>query len=171
MQGKEITLSTGETVFVATMPQKMGDILRKQYPDPPIPIKEDTSHPTATDEPVFYEDAKDPEYLLEVATVTAQRNLKWGEGQLLFGLPHIKVPEGWEPPAEDIQYFDPDWQPRLGEKGRKIDYIEWELLKNPMDMTLFFMTINELTGVEEELEEAADAVEASFQGDLEGKSD
>lgn len=171
MQGKEITLSTGETIFVATVPQKLGDILRKQYPDPPIPIKEDTEHPTATGEPVFYEDPRDPAYLLEVARVRAQHNLKWGEGQLLFGLPHIEVPKGWKPQTDDIQYFDPDWQPRPGEKGRKIDYIEWELLKNPADMTLFIITINELTGVEEELEAAADAVEDSFPGDLEEKGD
>ena len=171
MQGKEITLSTGEEVFVATWPQKLGDILRKQYPDPPIPIKEDTEHPTATGEPVFYEDPKDPKYLLETARVKAQRNLKWGEGQLLFGLPNIRVPEDWEPPTDDIQYFDPDWQPRPGEKGRKIDYIEWELLKNPKDMGLFFTTIYELAGLEGELEEAAGAVEDSFPGDLEGEGD
>lgn len=166
--GKKIKLSTGVTVFVATVPQKLADILNTKYPDPKVPIVEDTAHPTATGEPVMVEDRNDPQYRRELAETQRKRWAAWAEGQLLFGLPDVVVPEGWEPPTDDIQYLDPDWEPKGGERGRKLDYLEWGLLSDPADWALFFATINELAGVSEE---ATDAVEETFPSDVEEEGD
>jgi len=160
---KEIKLSTGVTVTVHPVPQKIYDVIRMRHPDPPVPILEDDR--TATGEPMRFEDRDDPDYLQAKREAEQARQMAWAEASLLFGLPDVQVPDGWEPPTEELEYLTGgQWQPRQGEKGRKLDYIEWELLAVVGDYQRVQAAINQLAMVSEE---AVDAVEATFRGDLE----
>lgn len=159
---KQVTLSTGTIVTVAPVPQKVFDVIQMQHPDPPVPVLEDNR--TATGEPMRYENRKDPGYLAALAEARQTRQVKWAEAMLLFGLPEVGAPEGWSPPQEELVYISPDWKPREGRQGRRLDYIEWELLRNPGDFRRVIAALNELATVPEE---AVDAIEATFQSDLE----
>lgn len=162
MTSKEVTLSSGAVVKVVPVPQKVYDLIRMRYPDPSVPIGKDSR--TATGEVMQFETPDDPDYLRELTAAERSRQLAWAEAMLLFGLPDVEIPDGWEPPGDDIQYIDPDWTPREGARGRKLDYIEWELLRTAGDHQKVVVALNELSMISEE---AADAIEDSFQGDLE----
>jgi hypothetical protein len=160
---KEVKLSTGVTVTVHPVPQKVYDVIRMQHPDPPVPVLEDDR--TATGEPMRYENRDDPAYRETLREAEQARQTAWAEASLLFGLPDVEVPDGWEPPAEELGYLtDGQWKPRRGETGRKLDYVEWDLLAVVGDYQRVQAAINQLAMVSEE---AADAIEATFRGDLE----
>jgi len=163
MTTKEVKLSTGITVTVHPVPQKIYDVIRMKHPDPPVPVVEDTR--TATGEAMRYENRDDPDYRAALAKAEQARQTAWAEASLLFGLPEVEVPDGWEPPTEELDYLTGgQWKPRQGEKGHKLDYIEWELLAVVGDYQRVQAAINQLAMVPEE---AVDAVEATFRGDLE----
>jgi hypothetical protein len=163
MNTKQVELSTGMTVTVAPVPQKIYDVIRMTHPDPPVPILEDDR--TATGEPMRYENREDADYLRAKREVDQARQKAWAEGMLLFGLPDVQVPDEWQPPVEELEYLSGgQWQPRQGETGRKLDWIEWDLLRVVADYQKVQATINELAMVSEE---AVDAIEATFRGDLE----
>jgi len=160
---KQITLSTGITVTVAPVPQKVYDVIRMRHPDPPVPVLE--SKATATGEAMKYENRKDPDYQEALRDAKQARQRAWAEAMFLFGLPEVVVPDEWEgPPVTELAYLAPDWKQREGDQGRKLDYIEWELLRTPGDHGKVVDAINELADVPEE---AVDAIEATFRGDVE----
>jgi hypothetical protein len=160
---KEVKLSTGVVVTVHPVPQKIYDVIRMKHPDPPVPILEDDR--TATGEPMRFEHRDDPDYKAALREAEQARQTAWAEASLLFGLPDVEVPDGWEPPVEELEYLtDGQWEPRRGEQGRKLDYMEWDLLAVVGDYQRVQAAINQLAMVSEE---AADAVEATFRGDLE----
>jgi hypothetical protein len=160
---KEVKLSTGVTVTVHPVPQKVYDVIRMKHPDPPVPVLEDDR--TATGEPMLYQAPNDPTYLEQKARAERARQTAWAEASLLFGLPEVEVPDGWQPPAAELEYLTGgEWKPRQGETGRKLDYIEWDLLAVVGDYQRVQAAINQLAMVSEE---ATDAVEATFRGDLE----
>jgi len=160
---KQVTLSTGITVTVAPVPQKIYDVIRMRHPDPPVPVLE--SDATATGEPMRYENRKDPDYQQALRDAEQARRKAWAEAMLLFGLPEVAAPDEWEgPPVAELSYLAPEWKPREGDQGRKLDWIEWELLRTPGDHGKVVDAINELADVPEE---ATDAVEATFRGDVE----
>lgn len=158
---KQVTLSTGVTVTVAPVPQKLYDVIRMKHADPPVPILE--SDKTATGEVMRYENRKDPDYQLALREAEQARQIEWAKAMLLFGLPEVEAPNDWEPPIE-LAYIAPDWKPREGELGRKLDYIEWELLRTIGDHQKVTAAINALAMISEE---AVDAIEATFPDDLE----
>ncbi len=162
MISKDVELTSGIVVRVVPVSQKAYDVIRMKHPDPPVPVLEASK--TATGEPFFVENLKDPEYQQALRDAQQLRMLEWAEAQYLFGLPDVEVPEGWKPPVEELAYIDPDWKPREGAAGRKLDYIEWELLRVLADYQRVNATINELSTVSEE---ATDAVEETFQSDME----
>jgi hypothetical protein len=61
---------------------------------------------------------------------------------------------------------DPDWKPRTGKSGRKLDYIEWDLLGNPADAILVQEIRAQMMGIDMG---AVDSIEASFRGKVEGE--
>ena len=159
---KQVTLSTGVTVTVAPVPQKVYDVIRMKYPDPPVPILE--SDKTATGEAMRYENREDPDYLLALKEAERARQMAWAEAMFLFGLPDVEAPDDWQPPVAKLAYFAPEWKPREGAEGRKLDYIEWELLRTLGDHAKVTAAINALAMVPEE---AVDAIEDTFPGDVE----
>lgn len=160
MVSKEVTLSSGIVVKAVPVPQKVYDVIRVRYPDPPVPVVEGD----LMGEKYRKEVTDDADYLRELAAAEQSRQLAWAEAMLLFGLPEVTVPDDWQPPVDDIQYIDPDWLPREGVRGGRLDYIEWELLTTIEDERKVIVTLNELSMVSGE---ATDAIEDSFQGDLE----
>ena len=160
---KEVKLSTGVVVTVHPVPQKIYDVIRMRHPDPGVPVLEDDR--TATGEPMRYENRDDPTYKEALQEAGRARQTAWAEASLLFGLPDVEVPDGWEPPAEELEYLTGgQWEPRQGKTGRKLDYIEWDLLAVVGDYQRVQAAINQLAMVPEE---AADAIEATFRSDLE----
>lgn len=163
MNTKQVKLSTGVTVTVAPVPQKIYDVIRMKHPDPSVPILEDDR--TATGEPMRFENREDADYLQAKREVNQARQTAWAEAMLLFGLPEVQAPDEWQPPAEELEYLSGgQWQPRQGDTGHKLDWIEWDLLRVVTDYQKVQAAINELAGVSEE---AVDAIEATFRGDLE----
>lgn len=159
---KEVTLSTGVTVTVAPVPQKIYDVIRMKHPDPPVPILE--SDKTATGEVMRYENREDPDYQRSMMEAAQARQMAWAEAMLLFGLPDVEAPVGWVAPFEELAYIDPAWEPRKGDQGRKLDYIEWELLRAPGDHQEVVAAIGDLAMIPER---AVDAIEDTFPGDVE----
>ena len=163
MNTKQVRLSTGDIVTVAPVPQKVYDVIRMKHPDPPVPVLEDDR--TATGEPMRFENREDPGYKEALRKVERARQMAWAEAMLLFGLPEVQVPDGWQPPAEELEYLTGgQWSARQGDVGRKLDYIEWELLRVVADHQKVTAAINQLAMVSEE---AAESIEATFRGDVE----
>ena len=159
---KQVTLSTGVTVTVAPVPQKVYDVIRMKHPDPPVPIL--GSDKTATGEVLKYENRKDPDWQQAMRDAEQARRIAWAEAMFLFGLPDVEAPDNWAPPVAELAYIAPEWKPREGDQGRKLDWIEWELLRTPGDHTLVIDAINDLAMIPDE---AVDAVEDTFPGDVE----
>lgn len=164
MINKTVELTTGQIIKVVPVPQKMYDVIMMKHPDPPVPVIEDTS--TATGEAMRFENREDPDYLQAVRETEASRQKDWAEATLLFGLQLVEMPEGWEPPFDEIHYIYPEWQSRTGEKGPKLDWIEWDLLRNTIDHTEVVAAIFELAAIPED---ATDVIEASFPGNVENE--
>lgn len=167
---KDIELSNGIEVRVYAPPTlKLSDTLMKRYPDPAMPVVE--SEPTVTGKTIKMVIEDDPDYLEALAQVNALRDDKLGELSTLYALKDVKIPEGWDIEKEQgelIRLADPDWVPRTGKQGVKLDYIEWELLANTGDVLLVQRTIAELAGID--LQEV-DRIEDSFRGNVEGSED
>lgn len=165
---KDITLSSGEQVRVYVPPSiKVSELLLKKYPDPEPPVVEEK---TATGETIKMIIEDDPEYLAEKAAARKKRDDKLNELSALYAMRDVKVPEGWDIEAEQgelIRLADPDWKPREGSHGIKLDYIEWDLLGNSVDVLLMQETLAELSGIN--LEVIA-RIEAQFRGDVEGQT-
>jgi len=160
---KEVKLSTGIVVTVHPVPQKIYDVIRMKHPDPPVPVLEDDR--TATGEPMRYENRDDPDYKEALRQAEQARQRAWAEASLLIALPKVEVPDDWEPPAVELEYItDGQWEPRQWEGGRKLDYIEWGLLAVVADYQKVQAAISQLAMVPEE---ATDAIEGTFRGDLE----
>jgi hypothetical protein len=167
MASKKVTFPSGKKATVYSVPQKYYDEIRMAFPNPPVPILE--SDATATGEVMRYENRQDPDYKAACEEMEQKRKTKWLERLMVRGLRDIRPPDGWQVSEEQIaesRYFteSPEWQPRQGETGRILDYIEYEFFESPGDSIFFMDTVNELSDVPEE---AVDAIEATFRGDVE----
>jgi len=68
----------------------------------------------------------------EFMSALATRSRQVRATAFLAGLPEVQVPDGWQFPAALA------WAgitPRPGPEGRRADYIEYELLRDPADLT------------------------------------
>lgn len=164
---RQLKLSTGRVVTVYPVPQNVYSRLIKQFPYPPIPVTEVPGKDTATGEAMRLVRHKDPEYNRQCEEIDQVRMAHWSERQMLWGLRDEWPPEDWEAPTELLQYEDPNWQPRPGKFGQKLDWIELDLLAASGDMTRVINAINELAGVDEELTQA---IEETFRGPLAGEA-
>lgn len=161
-----ITLSTGETIELRHIPPGLRDIINLRLPLPDVPIVETE---TAAGSILRMAIEDDPDYLAECAVVGERRNKAWHEGYVLTALKNLKVPDDFDMEAEwgdELRYFDPDWEPRQGKMGRKLDYIEFSLSSG--DLNIVSDTINEMMGIDTEV---IDAIEDSFRGDVQEEAD
>ncbi len=113
----------------------------------------------------------DPEYLAQKQVVETQRMAVLQEAYTLFALKGVVVPEDFditEKFGDELSYLDPDWRPREGKSGRKLDYVDYILLANSNDTLLVSEAINELVSIDQEV---VDAIEDSFQDDVSAEAD
>lgn len=162
----EVKLSNGKSVKVYAPPSiQLNQLVMKKYPDPHPPIKEAE---TAGGGTLKMSIDNDPEYLLEKARIEALRQEEIGELTMLFALKDEVVPEDFSMDAvgEIVTLSDPEWKPREGKTGRKLDYLEWDLLRNPGDQIMVQKALVELSGIDLE---AVKANEDAFRDKVAGK--
>ncbi len=165
---KDVTLSDGQEIRVYVPPSiPLSQILMASYPDPKPPIVESETVTGGTIKMIIEDD---PDYLKEKDRIEELRNEKLDELTALYSLKDVEVPDDW-----DINIFgwlallaDPDWSPREGPLGRKLGYIEWDLLGNPADAILVQEARAEMAGIDFGV---VDQIEASFRGDVEETTD
>jgi hypothetical protein len=113
----------------------------------------------------------DVDYLAEKARVEKQRDEAWQEAYTLAAMKKIRVPDDFDIEVEwgdELSYLDPNWKPRKGRGGRKLDYIEFVLLSDINNQILVAQKINEMMGIDEEV---TDSIEDSFPGDVSEEGD
>jgi hypothetical protein len=165
---KDITLSDGQKIRVYVPPSiKLAQMLMTSYPDPKVPVVESK---TVTGGVIKMAIEDDPAYLAEKARAEGLRNKKLDELTALYSLKDVKVPDDWNLGEFDwlALMADPDWSPREGKLGRKLDYIEWDLLGNPADAILVQRARAEMAGIDFGV---VDQIEASFRSDVEESTD
>jgi hypothetical protein len=168
MEDNTVTLSTGETIELCHIPPGLRDVINKRYPMPEPPIVETK---TATGEILRIAIEDDPEYLAECARIETQRSKAWNDGYILASLKKVTVPDDFDMETawgEELRYLDPDWQPRVGKMGRKLDYIEFDLCANTNNLNLVSDKINKMMGIDMEVTES---IMDSFPSDIQDKAD
>lgn len=157
---EELELTNGTKVKVSPVPSfaiaaAVGTVT---MPEPPtIKIQTAAGHeepwPDTSPESEAYQ-----VYLRAKEIAEAARNKKQNELTLLMGLPEVT-------PAEGEDWFEPlayvGIEPRAGKLGRKLDYIQYVLLANPLDLTRVFDAINTISFPRED---AIRAQMESFRG-------
>lgn len=163
-----VTLSNGKTIELCHIPPGLRDVINRRYPIPDAPVVETV---TATGETLKMAIEDDPAYLAQCAEVQAKKNVAWNEAYTLAALKKVTVPDDFDMEAEwgeELRYLDPDWQPRTGKIGRKLDYIEFVLCANANDLSLISDKINKMMGIDTEVVES---IEDSFRGDIQEEAD
>lgn len=163
----EVELSTGATVKVYAPPSiKLNEIVTKKYPDPLPPIRESKS---VSGDVVKMSIDNDPEYLREKERIEALRMSEVGDLTMLFALKDVVVPEDFtmDEVGEIVSLTQPDWKPREGTSGRKLDYLEWIFLANFADQIKIQKALAELSGIDLD---AVKNIEASFRSNVEGQA-
>jgi hypothetical protein len=167
---RDITLKNGMEVRVYLPPySQIRAAVLKRHPEPKPPVITVTnvtgrkiSGPPIVD---------DPEYVAAWHAWNDIYQEKAAEGRALFMLQDLVVPETWDVEAiagAEMRFLDPEWAPREGAMGRKLDYIQWEILENLDDAKFIADTERELSGIP--MEEVV-ANEASFRSEVEGETD
>ena len=168
MDYKDIELTDGRVVRVYSPPHvRISGIVEKLLPRPqPEAV---TERNKVDKEFVTFLD-KDPAYLAKLNEWNQARNEKADELGSLFMFKDEEPPEDWDVEAEvgdEVRYFDPDWQPREGKMGRKLDYIQWTIMDDVLNSMHVTEALRELAGID--LEEVKRNLD-SFRGPVEGET-
>jgi len=168
MNYKDIEWADGAPGRVYRPPTRsIGDNVSRRLPEPQPPVVEEENK--AGKKFVTILD-QDPEYLQRHAEWRRKFNEEVDKIGTLFALKDLVVPEGWsleDEVGEEMHYFDPDFAPREGEIGRKLDYIEWHIMGDPVNANLYVDTLRELLGIDME---AVQRERDSFRGEVEGET-
>lgn len=168
MASREVELIDGRTVRVYLPPYtRIHESVRKRLPEPQPPV---VTERTAAGKEINMVIKDDPQYL--------QKHVQWDEAYIeqvdmmssLFMFKDVQVPEEWDVGVEvgaEMSYFEPDWKPREGEMGRKLDYIQWNILADTMNAQRVTQAVAEMSGID--LNEVS-ANEATFRSDVEGQA-
>ena len=166
---KDVQLVDGRTVRVYRPPlSRILAMVERKDPEPTVPIQTEA---TATGRVVKMSNPNDPGYIEAMEQWQAREAQRREEQDMLEALYMLKdeeVPEGWDvrEVAGDIAtFYDPEWKPREGQMGRKLDYIQWDLLADVVDLNRVQMARAELSGID--MAEVA-SIEASFRPQVEG---
>ena len=156
----KVTLSSGMEISVRIPAVwKAWGLAEKRYPEvkPPVVTSE-----TVTGETISMSIDDDPDYLAAVADRDKRVSDAASELILLLTLKDVDVPDGWNTDEyrDEFLYIDPDWKPREGAVGRKLDYIEYDLLAAPKDFALIQAFTSDAVNVDQE---EVDSVVKSFQ--------
>jgi hypothetical protein len=158
MKYKDVELTSGRTVRVYTPPiNKTYAMARKKHRVEKVIVTETTKRGKTISMSID----DDPEYLAKLAIQEELIEDETEELNLLFALKDEKVPDDFNIAeySEILLYADPEWKARKSAMGRKLDWIEWDLLFAPADRLRVQVTINELLGTDMEV---ADITKESF---------
>lgn len=168
MQYKDIELADGRKVRVYPPPTiKIEAILARKYPEPQAPI---VTEKTKVGKEISMEIVTDPSYLKAKAEVEVKREAEREELVWLFVLRDVEPPSGWDIEREQgdvIRYSDPDWKPRKGKAGRKLDYIEWDIMADVADSNRIVSALRSMSGIDQEV---VAQVTDSFPDQVEGET-
>jgi len=166
MRSKEVEFSSiGVTKVYVPPTIRVSQIVERAHPLPQAPVVVEKAAAGKTISMVILDD---PEYLRQKEEVQAARNQLRDELHVLFCLRDVVVPEGWfvdDQTQDVIRLANPEWKPRDGANGHKLDYIEWHVLYDPMDESKYITTVTELMGISQE---DVALVEASFRDQVDG---
>ena len=165
MNYEDVTLTNGKTVRVYAPPIiKIHNILSKQHLEPKAPIKE---APTAGGGTLKMAIEDDPEYLQKLEVYEELIAEKSAELRILFALKDEKVPEDFDATVyqEIINVHDEEWTPHKGSGGRKLDWIDFDLLGNIVDSNRVQTAMTNLISIDLEVVEQ---IEETFPGNVEG---
>jgi len=162
---RDIELIDGRTVRLYRPPyMRIQENVRKRLPEPQPPVVTET---TKAGKDITMTLKNDPDYLAAHEAWDRQFDEEVDKMGSLFMFKDEEVPEDWDVEAEvgaEMRYFDPDWAPREGPIGRKLDYIQWSILEIGDNVGLVTRTLAEMSGID--LREVA-ANEASFPDQVE----
>lgn len=159
---KEVELfSIGKTRVYIPPNTKIASMLRKKYADRyPAQPAQQIKLATQKGQPAEYETiltATGPEYEAWRRACDAIDDERFTEANglnFLFALRDVDVPGDFDADTQfgdEARFIDPDWKPRTGKLGRKLDYIEWVVLANSHDQALVSSAMNQLIGIEPEV--------------------
>ena len=168
-QYMDITLVDGMEVRVYRPPnRRIIAMVEKKYPRPQVPT---VTEVTKSGTEITMELNDDPQYLKDLEEWEETVNEEVDQFGSLFMFKDVVVPEDWDPEAEfgeEVRWYsDPEWEPREGKIGRKLDYIQWVILGDVTNANRVINAIAEMSGID--LEEVA-SEEASFRGEVEGET-
>lgn len=164
---KVITLASGEELEVCSPPLNAWDLAKRRYPIPKPPEVEEK---VASGSTVIIQIVDDPDYLAEKEKITQLQKDLYDEVCALGSLRRVIVPDDFDAETEfgDIfRYADPDWKPREGRGGRKLDYIDHVFLTNTKDIMVVQEAMSELMGIDPE---EVNSIQESFRDNLEGQT-
>jgi hypothetical protein len=171
-QYKDVELTNGMTVRVHRSPtQRVLAMVEAKDPKPTVPIYTEIN---VTGREVSMPIPDDPAYLKALNEWNARQQQREDEINMLEALyefPDLEVPEDWDVDkevGEVARFYDPDWTPRTGKMGRKLDYIQWHILGDSMDAYSVQAARAELSGID--IAEV-NAITASFRDQVEGETD
>lgn len=168
MNYKDVELSDGRVVRVHRPPnQRIHFIVTKRYPYKPNPIKKEK---TASGGEIAIEVVDDPETIRHNEEMDVKRAELADELTMLFAFKDLKVPPDFDllgEYGELIAHSGVDVQPRQGDGGRKLDYIEWDLMGDTGNAMRISNALAELCGISLE---ATDLIGESFPGAMEGQA-
>jgi hypothetical protein len=167
MNYKDIKLNDGQVIRVWMPPTvKITTVLAKKYQAPEIPIVEVK---TAAGETERIQVVDDPTYLAEKKRVDEARDKERDEWYYLYALRDVQVPADFDVevyrPIAEIE--DENWQPREGQRGRKLDYLEWELMGDPSNYNKIQQALVAMMTTDEE---TIGLIEESFRSDVAGST-
>lgn len=156
---RQVKLTDGQVIRVYMPPMvRISIAVERAYPLPDPPT---VSQQTATGETIEVQIVDDPDYLRAKAQVEQARAQKRDELIYLFALRDLAVPDDFDPsiyaPVATLE--NPSWKPREGSDGRKLDYIEWEILGDPVNWNTINKALSDLITVDQEVVER---IENSF---------
>ena len=164
MNYRDIKLNDGQTIRVYMPPTvKISAILSKKYKLPEAPIRE---IPTVAGEVERIQIVDDPDYLAEKARMQAAQDKERDEWVYLYALRDVQVPDRFDVEVyrELAEIEDPNWQPRTDPRGRKLDYLEWELLGDPSTYNKIQQALVSMMTIDEE---TIGLIEESFRDNVE----
>lgn len=135
----ELTLSTGQKISVYPISLQLWQNIQERFEPPPPPTREVDTVDGGTEEVPDPSDAEYQTMVLELKRQSAATLLRLVTVQ---ALPDIELPEddGW---VQMLQFIDPGWEPAENLLQRKIEYLQYWLVRSRHDWeTIIFTAIS-----------------------------
>jgi hypothetical protein len=149
--GKQVKLFNGKMVVVHPVPPFVLSVVEAQYPMPEPPNVAQDEDETAW-----------RAWHAESRRVEAARDTARNEAALLVALRDVELPEDWTFP---LALTMAGIEARDGERGRRLDYIQYELIQTPHDLAEIQAQMFIGCVLEEEVQAVGDTFRDSVRGE------